>query len=182
MLLCQKKVDCMMFGYNPSERKCRIYSSGFYTIRQGTVDDGWENYVYVDPKCTLNGDFVHVRTSNLCIHLSPATAAFTEAREYCSDRHSKLISLPTTAKANSFDDVLQTTLKIESLYIGLSKVTGQWTWEDGSLLGSEAQWIEGQPLCPTVNCDCVIKFKSGNYKWGDAYCDIVIEFVCEKEL
>ncbi|KAL4228765.1 hypothetical protein ACF0H5_011807 [Mactra antiquata] len=182
ILLCQKAVDCMLFGYHQNERKCRIYSSGFYTASKGIVVLGWENYVYGDHICTANGGFVHVRTSNLCIHPSNEKAPFIDARKYCSDRHSKLISLTTTAKSNAFDNIIKTTLKIGSPYIGLSKIEGQWTWEDGNILGSEAQWNDGQPYCSTGDCNCVIKFMSSDYRWGDSRCEIIVPFVCEREL
>lgn len=179
-LFCKDFIDCMSFCFKSIHEVCRLHSTGFYNRSDGVAEEGWKYYAYGDQSCPVNEGFVHVRSSNLCIHPSPMSSSYTDARDYCSSKNSKVISLDTSTKSDAFVLLLQKH-NYGDIFIGLRKFDGKWTWENDKELGSESKWRQGQPYCPSGSCLCVSALSSWDWFWNDTPCSTTNNFFCEVE-
>lgn len=193
--ICAETYDCISFFYNIKQKKCRLHSTVFYNPDDGTPESDWTYYQIGERWCPVNDGFVLEQNSNMCIHVATQSFSdYNDARVYCEGKGGSLISLNTAAKLSQFTTIMN---KIDSKYlvnnspfplnmfqafIGLRKIGGTWTWDDGSVLGSETNWGIFQPLCASLSpCQCVTACKNGdwNWHWNDVNCDSNFAVVCE---
>ncbi|XP_045175990.1 uncharacterized protein LOC123536694 [Mercenaria mercenaria] len=178
-LLCRKYAECMSFTVNTNVEKCRIYSSAVHVTQDGTAGHGWKYYVFGDARCRLKDGFIYSRIYKMCIHLSTQAFLYESGNIYCTEKGSRLVSINTTEKVNAIANMLNTLTSSDSFLIGLRYSDGHWRWQDGAVLGPEANWGDGRPRTGN-GYECAHVIKSWGYKYEDHACYAYLKrVICE---
>ncbi|KAL4224210.1 hypothetical protein ACF0H5_017663 [Mactra antiquata] len=189
---CSREAKCVCFFYNYPARKCRLHSSRFYNVQEGTSVSNWTYYMLGEGWCPVHDGFIHERSYNMCIHISSGNFDdIYTARSYCQSKGAAVISANTQLRATGLSNIMSkmNTTYIEfndkgyyQLYIGLEYVNNTWTWDDGSVISSVQNWGKNDPddiinhVCATI---CKTPDSSWNWTWNNVRCTAVMHVICE---
>ena len=116
-----------------------------------------------------------------------ATAAWEDARTYCTDRGYDLSTVNDETEGQWLFDQLDTQLPDTfsdgdpHWWIGLNDIAagGMWEWANGEFVVWNG-WGDGEPEDePGYEEDCVVLIQDASLGWADHDCDEVNEFICE---
>ncbi|XP_028993473.1 C-type lectin domain family 4 member M-like [Betta splendens] len=116
-----------------------------------------------------------------CYLLSSQSGPWTDGRDDCRSRDAHLVVIDS-----SKEQMFLSGFTNQDAWIGLSDrdQEGNWTWIDGTpLTSTSAQfWWTNQPdnTGPTGDEDCA-KIIAHITLWNDVRCDVIQQWICEKE-
>ncbi|XP_063152557.1 CD209 antigen-like protein C [Candoia aspera] len=111
-----------------------------------------------------------------CYYFSTEKTNWTNALWNCNNSKAHLVSIWSDEEQNFLRNNLN---KVDSYWLGMNDLEGQWKWKEGGLLLRTTFWENGQPS-KEVNKDCGIMHPNGT--WASAVCSLHYQWICKKKM
>ncbi|XP_036420699.1 macrophage mannose receptor 1-like isoform X2 [Colossoma macropomum] len=113
-------------------------------------------------------------------HFVNENKTWIEAQSYCRQTYTDLATINNMDKMKKVTEIVKD--KSAKVWIGLEKVTWQWSLQDGTVYRegqSYSNWNTGEPNSNAGEEMCVHIYGVGS--WNDEYCSCLLPFVCFEE-
>ncbi|XP_036420698.1 C-type mannose receptor 2-like isoform X1 [Colossoma macropomum] len=110
-------------------------------------------------------------------HFVNENKTWIEAQSYCRQTYTDLATINNMDKMKKVTEIVKD--KSAKVWIGLEKVTWQWSLQDGTVYRegqSYSNWNTGEPNSNAGEEMCVHIYGVGS--WNDEYCSCLLPFVC----
>ncbi|XP_073479582.1 asialoglycoprotein receptor 1-like [Aquarana catesbeiana] len=117
-----------------------------------------------------------------CYFFPLAGKAWSESKKFCEDKDAHLLVINTEAEQNFVFGIS----KGKYTWIGLTDVSGDWKWVDGTDYNSTPKnWVPGQPDEYYGHGlgggeDCAHLHRDG--RWNDDHCSRAYNYICEMDM
>ena len=164
-ILCPGSAQCTLSCGLFSLYSCAPVSCGtanpFQCVASATCPSGW----------TVSG--------SKCFNLFEGPANWLAALQTCIAQGGSLAKIESQAEQDLVFGLMGTTGR--PAWIGLQDflVEGDFSWADGSTLGTYQAWLGGQPDNAGNRQDCVV-LRNTDGLWNDVICNGANRFVCQR--